>query len=431
MIMDMLKIEPRMLEGRVKVPPSKSYAHRALICAALAEGECVIDNIAVSQDIAATLNVISALGAEFAYDEKKRRITVKGRGTGKNSKKADGKVTADCNESGSTLRFFMPIAAALGVTCKFAGHGRLMQRPLKPYFELFDKCGVICEMADENSVSVSGCMKGGEYCIDGGESSQFVSGMLFALACTENGGTLNISGTLSSRGYVDITIEVMKSFGVKVKNNGYKSFEIKGGQRFSRRKYKVEGDFSQAAFFLVAGALGSDIICDGLNETSTQGDRRITEVIREAGGIVESVGKGSLRARCSPFMHGITVDADEIPDLVPIIAVLLSFCKGESRIINAGRLRLKESDRLRSTASELSRLGAEIYEGSDCLKIVGRQVLCGNTVSAWNDHRIAMATAIAASRCEGSTTITGAFKAVQKSYPDFFEDYKALGGVVK
>lgn len=426
--MDIVNIEPKMLEGTVKAPPSKSYAHRAVICAALSDGECVIDNIVLSQDIYATLNVITAFGAEYDYDEKMERLTVRGRGVCA----ANGeRVTADCNESGSTLRFFMPIAAALGFECEFIGHGRLMQRPLKPYFELFERCGTKCGMSGENSVTVGGRFCGGEYEIDGRESSQFVSGMLFALACTEEGGVLVINGGMSSRGYVDITLEVMRSFGVKVKNNDYRSFEVKGGQRFSRKRYKVEGDFSQAAFFLVAGAIGSDIVCKGLNADSIQGDRRIIDVIREAGGTVESVGSDGFRARIGGCMHGITVDADEIPDLVPIIAVLLCFCKGESRIINAGRLRLKESDRLRATASELTRLGAEIYEGSDCLKLVGKQVLSGNTVSAWNDHRIAMAAAVAASRCEGGVSITGALKAVKKSYPNFFDDYKGLGGIVE
>lgn len=425
--MDMVYIEPQRLEGSVKIPPSKSYAHRALICAALSEGECKIENIRPSQDILATLNVIRAFGAEYVYDEKKSHLTVKGRGTGGFGALA----AADCNESGSTLRFFMPIAAALGIKSEFTGHGRLMQRPLKPYFDLFKKCGVKCEMTRQDTVTVSGHMRGGTYTVDGSESSQFVSGMLFALACAKEDSRLVIDGALRSRGYVDITLDVMKSFGVKVKNNNYESFEIRGGQRFSRKTYRVEGDFSQAAFFLAAGAIGSDIVCEGLNEDSIQGDKKITDIIREAGGIVKSCGKGRLRARCTSLMHGITVDADEIPDLVPIIAVMLCFCRGESRIINAGRLRLKESDRLRATASELSRLGANIYEGSDYLKIVGGQVLCGNTVSAWNDHRIAMAAAIAASRCEGGVGITGALQAVKKSYPDFFGDYRALGGNVR
>ncbi|MBO5955840.1 MAG: 3-phosphoshikimate 1-carboxyvinyltransferase, partial [Clostridia bacterium] len=237
--------------------------------------------------------------------------------------------------------------------------------------------------------------------------------------------------TLSSRAYIDITLDVMKSFGVYVKNDNYSSFTIQGNQKYTLQSYTVEGDFSQAAFWLVAGALGCDVTCSGLDEKSLQSDKKIIEIIESTGATVERISKNSLKARHSANMKGITIDADDIPDLVPILAVLLCFCKVKSRIENAGRLRIKESDRLAAITAELKKMGADIFEGADYLEIEGKQVLNGAEVSSWNDHRSSMAPALAACRCEGEVTIDGAKKSVKKSYPNFFEDYKALGGEIE
>ena len=421
--MDIVKIEPSRLEGKIKVPPSKSAAHRALISAFLSGGECRVDGISSSEDMRATLRCIAALGGACEYDAEHGCAVF-----GEPDVCADS-VKMDCGESGSTLRFFIPIAQVMSDRAEFWGHGRLMQRPLEPYFRIFRECGISHRMSD-GVLQTAGRLKPGRFAVNGAISSQFITGLMFALPRLDGDSEILIEGGLESRGYIDMTLSVLKRFGIKIKNENYSRFVIKGNQKYKAQNFKVEGDFSQAAFFLVAGALGCGVSCRGLDAKSLQCDRKIVEIIEEAGGKIESF-RGGYRAVRTDNMHGITVDASEIPDLVPILAVLFSFCRGESRIINAGRLRIKESDRLRAISAELSRLGADICEGSDYLKISGRQVLSGNTVSAWGDHRIAMALAIAACRCEGAVEIVGAREAVKKSYPTFFEDYAVLGGLIK
>jgi 3-phosphoshikimate 1-carboxyvinyltransferase len=423
--MDTVKIEPTALSGKVKVPPSKSFAHRAVISAFLSGEECKISNIKLSNDISATLACIKALGAAFDYDEKKSSVLI--------SRCEDvlpKTLHLDCCESGSTLRFFIPIALCFAESIEFSGEGRLMQRPLKPYFDIFDQKGITYKQK-KGMLSLKGKLQAGDFYIDGSVSSQFITGLLFALPLLDGNSRIIVNGVLSSKGYIDITLDVLKKFGIKIKNENYECFCIEGNQKYKPRNYTVEGDFSQAAFFLVAGAIGCNITCTGLKENSLQGDKKILEVIRQTGAKIEQTGTSKFRAVQATSMHGITVDADEIPDLVPILAVLFAFCKGESRIINAGRLRIKESDRLAAITTELKKMGADIEEGEDFLIIRGRQILNGAEVFSHNDHRIAMATAIAACRCEGDLAIEGAQKSVAKSYPDFFEDYKKLGGKIK
>lgn len=420
--MDKVKITPCPLSGRIKIPPSKSYAHRAIISAFLSGESCKINNIVLSEDILATLDCINALGGSFAYDENNSTISID-----KNRKALPEKIRLDCRESGSTLRFFIPIALCFSSNLEFFGEGRLMSRPLTPYLEIFDKLGIQYSQTDQ-SLIVQGSLKPGDFVIDGSVSSQFITGLLFALPLLDADSRIIIMNELSSKAYVDITLDVMKSFGINIENNSYNTFVIKGRQKYKSQSYTVEGDFSQAAFFLVAGALGCDIICDGLSQESLQGDKKILEILRETGAEILQLGDTSFKAQSTPNMHGITVDADNTPDLVPILAVLFAFCQGESRIINAHRLRLKESDRLAAICDVLKKMGADIKEGENFLIIQGKQSLYGAEVSTHNDHRIVMATAIAACRCKGLVNIGGAMKAVKKSYPDFFEDYKRLGG---
>ncbi len=423
--MDTVKIKPHSLSGTVKVPPSKSFAHRAVISAFLAGEECKISNIAPSEDILATLSCIKALGADVAFDEDKAVAIIS-----KKRPNPSKKLCLDCRESGSTLRFFIPIALCFGEDVEFTGAGRLMKRPLKPYFDIFDKMGITYKQKAAK-LQIKGKLTSGCFHIDGSVSSQFVTGLLFALPCLEGDSCIIIDGELSSKAYIDITLDVLKKYGIKIENKNYSTFIIKGNQKYKKRNYTVEGDFSQAAFFLVAGAIGCDVTCAGLCENSLQGDKKILEIIEEAGACIEKYGTTKFRAVATSAMHGITVDADEIPDLVPILAVLFAFCKGESKIVNAGRLRIKESDRLAAITSVLTKMGAIIEEGEDFLIISGKQVLNGAEVSSYNDHRIAMATAIAACRCEGDVLINGAEKSVKKSYPDFFNAYKKLGGNIE
>ncbi len=419
--MEKVKIIPTPLSGVVKVPPSKSFAHRAVIAAFLSGDECKINNIRLSDDVSATVDCIRALGGVAVYDEDLECLTIS-----KNDKELNEKICLDCSESGSTLRFLIPIAICLGKTIEFSGRGRLMERPLSPYFEIFDQKGISYELKNGKLI-IDGKLNGGEFKIDGGVSSQFVTGLLFALPMLDDDSTIVINGNLSSKAYVDITLQVLKDFGIIIKNDNYKTFFIEGRQKYKAREYTVEGDFSQAAFFFVAGALGCDIVCAGLNPDSLQGDKKILEILKSVGAQADQVGDDAYKVTAGTTLNQTVIDVDEIPDLVPICAVLFAFCKGESRITNAARLRLKESDRLAAISAELKNLGADIYEGTDSLVICGRQMLCGSEVSSHNDHRIAMALAIAACRCEGEVIIDGAIKAVNKSYPDFFEDYKSLG----
>lgn len=419
--MDIVNIEPVMLKGTVDAVPSKSVAHRAIISAALSGGECTIRNIALSKDILATLNCVRALGSEFKLDEKNNLIRFMKRKPICRVKN----LNMDCCESGSTLRFMMPIALTTGKNIKMTGKGRLMQRPQKPYFDLFSH-KAISYVHNDDSIQLGGQLKSGLFKLPGNISSQFISGLLFALPLLEGDSEIEVTTPMESKGYVDLTIDVLNTFGIEIENRSYRRFIIKGSQSYEPKDYTVEGDFSQAAFFLVAGALGCEIKCIGLNPQSLQGDKEIVDIIKRCGAKIKTYTDGGISAVHTTKMHGIVIDAAEIPDLVPILAVLCSFCKGESRIINAGRLRMKESDRLSAVTDELSRLGADITEGTDYLIINGVHTLHGNTVSARGDHRIAMSEAIAACRCEGTVSVIGGAEAVTKSFPNFFEVYNSL-----
>lgn len=418
--MDIVRIEPTMLRGKVQVPPSKSVAHRAIIAAALSGQPCQIENIVLSKDISATLGCMKKLGAEFLMDEESHRVSFKG------TKKRRTKVLKlDCEESGSTLRFLIPVALLSGKKVVFTGKGRLMSRPQKPYLDIFAEKGISCKI-EKDTMELEGSLTAGKYTLPGDVSSQFVTGLLFALPLLEGDSEIVITTEMESKGYIDLTLSVLSEYGIEIINENYRRFVVPGNQVYRSSDYRIEGDYSQAAFFLVAGAIGCDLRCYGLNPDSLQGDKKILELLRLAGARITIYEDGSVQAQRTANMNGITIDAREIPDLVPILAVLCGFLNGESRIVNAGRLRMKESDRLSAVADEFSRLGLSIEESVDSLKIQGTQILSGETVSAWNDHRIAMALAIAACRCEGTVTITGGTTAVQKSYPDFFEVYRSL-----
>ena len=419
--MDIISIEPKMLRGAVTVPPSKSAAHRAIIAASLSGGDCVLSNIAMSQDIEATMACMQALGGDFVYRRNEMQLCV----LREKKRKLQEKLILPCGESGSTLRFLMPVSLLFGRPVRLTGCGRLMKRPQKPFIELFEQKGIRCKWTDTH-IDLEGELKPGVYRLPGNVSSQFVTGLLFALPLLEGDSEIRLTTELESKGYVDLTLSVLKDFGIAVKNEGYRRFLIHGQQSYGTRDYTVEGDYSQAAFFLSAGALGCDIRCYGLNRDSLQGDKAIIEILKNAGAKIEIFDDGSIQARRTGQMRPVVIDAREIPDLVPVLAVMCAFCPGESRIIRAGRLRMKESDRLAATASELKHLGLDITEGTDELIIHGQEILYGTTVSAWNDHRIAMALAVAACRCEGEVQITGAKEAVKKSYPDFFEVYQRL-----
>lgn len=396
-----IKITPNKLGGSITVPASKSISHRAVICAALADGESVISNHLECVDTEATMGAMSALGAKIAVSGS----TVTVNGISVPSKKAE----INCHESGSTLRFLMPVAAALGAESTFFGRGKLPERPVTPYFTEFEKHGIIF---DEKKMPYhfSGKLTSGEYTMSGDISSQFITGLLFALPMLEGDSRITLTSPLQSKPYVDITIDCMKKFGVSVSEDE-KGYTIKGNQRFAPCDYTVEGDMSQAAFFLVGNCIGGNMTISGLNPRSVQGDKAILQITKD------------FAENNAPF----DIDAEQIPDLVPILTVLGTFGKGTSYIRNCARLRIKECDRLAAISTELNKLGAKVEIVGDMLKIEGVEQLNGGVCDSWNDHRIAMSLAIASQRCTGELTITGA-NCVEKSYPDFFEDFGKLGG---
>lgn len=418
--MNCVKISPKPLAGKINIPPSKSLSHRAIICAALSLQESKIDNLIFSDDINATCQAMKNFGAEI---EKVSSESLKIKGVF--PLKLNGE-DINCGESGSTLRFLIPISLLAQGKVVFKGEGKLISRPLGPYYKIFDQENIRYENNNGNlPLELEGLLSPGEFKIEGGISSQFVTGLMLTLPLLDGDSKIIITSELESKGYVDLTIDVLSKFGIKIVNNNYKEFIIKGNQEYKPNNYKVEGDFSQGAFWLVAGALGERIELKGLSIDSLQGDKAILNIIKEMGSKVDI--KGTLITVKRSETKGTVIDAAQCPDIVPILAVLAALSQGETSITNAGRLRIKESDRLKAISTELNKLGADIKELEDGLVINGKESLTGGTVDSWNDHRIAMALAIASIKCSGDLIITNS-DVVKKSYPHFWDDFKSLGG---
>lgn len=389
-----ITLSPGKLTGTIQAISSKSQAHRMLICAAVSDKPCQIICADTNEDINATVACLNALGASIVrnsdcfYVEPIRSIP--------------DKAILDCNESGSTLRFLLPFAGALGVDATFLLRGRLAQRPLSPLWEEMERMGCKLSRPSENTVHCCGRLHPGVYTIDGGVSSQFVTGLLFAMAILPGRSTLNITGCLQSKPYVDITLDVLSSFRVSV-NEG----SIEGKLPLNGPScLQVEGDWSNAAFFLVANALGSDIVLENLNSQSYQGDRAIEEILLQ-------------------WDANRSVDLSQIPDLMPILSIFAAANAG-AEFINIQRLRLKESDRVNAVQSMLERMGIRTESTDSTLRIFPG-AFKGGTVNSYNDHRIAMAAAIASTIADGPITITDA-QCVKKSYPAFWQDMAKLGG---
>lgn len=328
----------------------------------------------------------------------------------------------DCGESGSTLRFMIPVAAALGTDTHFTGSGRLPQRPLSIFTDILPRYGVKLS-GNMLPLSVSGRLTAGEYVVDGSVSSQFITGLLFSLPLLDGDSTIRLSSPLQSSSYIDITIDVLHSFGIDIEklSGGY---FIPGCQKYTAGNYEVESDWSHSAFFIESAMIGSEIRMDGLKEKSVQGDSAVLDIARRMGCDISFDG-GSLVCR-GENLHGTVIDASDIPDLIPALAAAAVLAGGQTKIINAGRLRIKECDRLSAMADGLKALGADVLEEEDSLTITGGSVLHGGKINGRGDHRIVMAFAVLGSHI-GGVEISDA-EAVKKSYPDFFEDFKALGG---
>ena len=416
--MNKVIIKPGALNGTVSVPPSKSAAHRAIICAALSDGTSIIEPVELSNDIKATIECMKKLGAEIQLENK--TLTV----NGSNIFSADN-IQLDCGESGSTLRFLIPVAAAGGVSTEFVGHGKLPERPIGVFTECLPQHNVECITKGGLPLKINGRLESGTYYVPGNISSQFITGLLLALPLTNGDSEIILTSELQSGDYINMTVDTMKAFGVEVSasENGWK---IKGGQHYKPMHFTVEGDWSQAAFFMTAAALGGKITIDNLDINSRQGDKACMEIYSQFGADITLHDNGCITIEHNK-LKGTEINAENIPDMVPALAVVAALCKGTTVITGAERLRIKECDRLAAMRDGLSRLGADITETPDGFIINGREKLFGAEVDGYNDHRIVMSLTVAAVRSDGDIIITGP-ESVNKSYPDFFEVHKKLGG---
>lgn len=411
-------ILPGARTGEVHIPASKSQAHRMLLCAAMGEKEVTLRCRGLSKDILATVACLKALGASVDAEGEVLHLRPV-------SAPPPGLCPLPCGESGSTLRFLLPLVGVLGASAVFEREGRLPERPIEPLRRELCRNGMDIR-GDGARLYCSGQLRPGAFSLPGNISSQYISALLMTLPLLEGESTLHIEGALESAAYVAMTEEVLRLGGVQTEKTGA-GYRIPGGQhcRFAP-ELSVEGDYSNAAFFLCAGALSErGIRVTGLDPQSRQGDRAIVPLLEEMGAQVASDGSSVTVKRAA--LHGITIDASPIPDLIPVLSIVAAAASGETRVIHAQRLRLKESDRLHSTTQMLRALGAEAEELPDGLVIRGGRTLAGGTVDACGDHRIAMSAAVAGGICRGAVTICGS-ECVQKSYPDFWTDFQQLKG---
>lgn len=416
-------INPSKLNGSVKAIASKSYAHRLLICSALSDKKTFVDCSESSEDIDATIRCLNSLGAKIEAVPGGFEVTpVSNENVIKNA-------VLDCGESGSTYRFMLPIACALSSDAEFCLHGRLPKRPMTDLFKALEVQGCRFTGVGEPRVKEHGNLKSGEFTLPGNVSSQYISGLLFALPLIPGESVINITGNIESKDYVLMTMSALETFGADIRNDGNR-FIIRGGKGYSSPgTASVEGDWSNAAFWLCAGAIGSDEIeCTGLNAGSLQGDSAVIKVLKAFGADIKVI-QNAVKVKAGTLC-GTEINAENIPDLVPVLSVVASVANGRTVIKNASRLRIKESDRLVSVSKTLRALGANVEETDDGLIIEGVKRLKGGTVDSYSDHRIAMMAAVASTVSEGPVKILNA-EAVRKSYPGFFEDFRALGGIVE
>lgn len=409
-------LSPAPLTGRVAAIPSKSDAHRVLICAALSDRPVRFPLAASSADIDATAACLRALGAKIEMENGTCRVTPIGTPT--------SSPVLDCGESGSTLRFLLPVAAALGCDATFVGHGRLPARPLSDLLDTLAAHGVTAT-APALPLTVHGRLQGGEFTLPGDVSSQYVTGLLLAAPLLAEPARIRLTTPLQSAGYVDMTCRTMARFGVPVTASA-DGFVPAGAPYRTPETLTVEGDWSGAAFWLAAGALSGPVTVTGLSADTAQGDRAMAELLRKFGAKVTE--NEDITVAPAP-LQGQEVDMREIPDLLPPLAVVAAGAVGPTRLYNAGRCRIKECDRLAASAALLTALGGQVEERETELLIHGTGTLQGGRVKGMHDHRMVMAAALAATLCREPVTVTDS-EAVAKSYPTFFNDYQQLGGVI-
>lgn len=412
-------IQPAALSGSLRAIFSKSHAHRQLICAALSEKESVLPCPVFSQDIAATVRCLQALGAKIDTTDSSCKITP--------TKDAAGTAVLDCGESGSTYRFLVPVACALGADAAFLLSGKLPQRPMEPLWQALEAHGITVSEKGSNMPHVCGQLLPGQYTIAGNISSQFLSGLLFALPLLQGNSELIITGGLQSGGYLQMTLDALQDFSITVLPTET-GFLIPGGQKYMPPEVLTpEGDWSNAAFWMCAAAArGNGITLTGLRHDTLQGDRAICSVLERFGAKISYLPDG-VTVHPAP-LRAITLDSADIPDLIPAIAVAACAAQGCTVIENIARLRIKESDRVATICAAIHALGGRAEATENAIKIYGKP-LSGGTVDGCNDHRIVMLAAAASGLCAQPVKILDA-QAVNKSYPHFFEDFTALGGVV-
>lgn len=416
-------VYPSHCSGSVHIPPSKSMAHRAIICAALADGVSHLTNIDFSDDIRATIDGMRQLGAQI--DTGADCVSIRGirRFDQLNSQ------VIDCQESGSTLRFFIPLFSLCDQTVRFIGKGRLMQRPQDVYEELFARQGLQFTH-DEQGIVISGALAPGRYEVDGSISSQFITGLLFTLPLLEEDSIIQIRPPFESRSYIDLTLEMLKKFGIRAVYEDALTLRIPGRQRYVPCDVRVEGDYSQLAFFAVLAAVQGDLAIHGVSGSSAQGDRQILSILHDFGASLQPLDDGFLIHRGS--LKAAPVDLNDCPDLGPILFVLAAMAEGTTHISHAGRLRIKESDRIAAMEEELRKFGVCITSDEDNVWIEGQNTpyACEETLSGHNDHRVVMALCVMALCSSSVCTIEGA-QAIRKSYPSFFDDVTAIHGKVE
>ena len=412
-----VRIEPTAPGGEVFAVASKSDAHRAIICSALADSKTTVHISHISKDIEATLNCIKEMGADFIRRDNLYEILP--------IKESPENPMLDCGESGSTLRFLLPVLSVLGRGATFTGYGRLPERPMGLIVDLLKTHGNEFS-SDKLPITVSGKTKAGTFDIEGDVSSQFISGLLFALPLLAQKSKIKLTSMLQSSAYVDMTINVLKKFGADIERSD-DEFLINPIRTYkSPKEYIVEGDWSNAAFFMVMGALGGEITIKNLDLGSHQSDTRILDILKLSGAEFDATTDGIkvYKSRIKPFDY----DVSQCPDLFPIMSILSCGAEGKSTLYNAKRLRIKESDRITTTKELILNLGGRAEETEDSLTIYGNGRLSGGRVNSANDHRIAMSAFAASAISDGDIELENA-EAINKSYPSFIDDFRSLGGM--
>ncbi len=411
-----IELSLQNMNGTIDAIASKSDAHRLLIAAALADDECRLILNSTSNDIEATSSCLEAAGAKITKDTMNLTVAP--------IKEAPEEAVFDCGESGSTIRFLIPVAAALGIKSIFTGSGRLPERPQTPILKALAENGITVSADGEFPINLSGKLQSGVFTLPGNVSSQFVTGLIFALPLLNGDSEIRLIPPVESKPYINMTIATVKKFGIEIEEKG-NSYFVKGNQKYvSPKEIKVDGDWSNGAFYAVFGAL-SDITVNGLFPDSLQGDKAISDIVRKMGADVTQT-ENALTVKKNG-LHGIKIDVADTPDLVPVIAALATFAEGTTTITNAARLRIKESDRLKTVTELIKTAGGDITELPDGLIIKGGKKLKNKfTFDGCNDHRIVMAAAVLS--FASKVTITNA-QAINKSYPDFIRDITKLGGV--